>query len=721
MGKTGYHQLFATCAAGFEYLLVDELRALGGQEVHEAFSGVRFEGDLEVAYRACLWSRLANRVLLPLAEFEANDDKALYREVQRIEWWQHLNADSTLAVTFHSIRSRLSHSRFGAQRVKDAVVDQFMERAGTRPSVSRSRPDLAIDLALRHNRARLSIDLSGTSLHQRGYRLSAGEAPLKENVAAYILMRAGWPALAQDGRCCVDPLCGSGTLLIEAAMIAGDIAPGLSRDYFGFLGWQGHQPETWAKLLKAAKEQAEAGKTRLDGRFFGFDHDSAVLEAASANASRAGLAEEIQFQARSLQWLTNPCKDQPGLLICNAPYGERLGDLETLKPLYRQLGSRLRTEFPDWHASVLTGNQDLARNIGLRATKKYKVRNGPIKCLLLNFQVIEKQYMAGFEQPNFAPTAQLSDGAEMLRNRLQKNLRRLASHLKREDLSCYRIYDADLPEYSAAIDVYGEALHIQEYRAPKEIPEKKARRRLTEIQRVTAEVVATPADRVFVKERRRQRGRAQYRKQADLKDFFEVNEGGLTFQVNLTDYLDTGLFLDHRRVRALVRDMATGQDFLNLFCYTGAATVYAATGGATSTTSVDLSRTYLAWAERNLRLNGIAGAQHQLLRSDAVQWLNRAQDERKRYGLILLDPPTFSNSKSMSDTLDVQRDHLRLVGQCMSLLQPDGALVFSNNYHGFQLDETLGRRYAVEEITGRMIPFDFKRTPRIHRCWLIRP
>ena len=304
----------------------------------------------------------------------------------------------------------------------------------------------------------------------------------------------------------------------------------------------------------------------------------------------------------------------------------------------------------------------------------------------------------------------------MLKNRLDKNRRHLRKRLEREGVSCYRIYDADLPEYAAAIDVYGDHLHIQEYQAPASIDAETAQQRWREIVRVAGETFEVPRERVALKQRYRGKGGEKYGRMAQRGEHPTGQEGGLQFLVNLWDSLDTGLFLDHRPLRMRVRELARGTRFLNLFCYTGAVSVYAAAGGAAGTTSVDLSTTYLEWASRNLALNGFTGARHRLVQSDALAFV---EQDRGEYDLIYVDPPTFSNSKRAED-FDVQRDHVRLLQQCAARLAPGGLILFSNNFRRFRLDTEALAGLDIREISASTIPFDFERNARIHRAWELR-
>ena len=704
-------EFFATCPKGLEYLLVDELKALGAVDVHEALAGAHFAGDLDAGYRACLWSRLASRVLMPIAEFPVEDGDALYAGAREIDWREHLDIATSFAADAVGATSGITHSQYAALRVKDAIVDAFRDATGERPNVDTENPGLRVNLVLRRDKAIVSINLSGAPLHQRGYRKGAGLAPLKENLAAAMLLRAGWPAIYAGGGGLVDPLCGSGTLPIEAALIAADVAPGLRRAHWGFSGWRGHDAALWKTLHDAAQARATTGLQALKPVFFGFDANPTVLNEARRNAQEALLSGFIKLGRQSLEHLHRPHElEQPGLVITNPPYGERMGDDADVIALYRLLGTKLKTEFPGWHVSVIAADEAHGHALGLRADKRYKLFNGAIECTLLNFEV------AAADAPRPEPKP-LSPGAQMVKNRIEKNFRHLRKQAQREDVECWRVYDADLPEYAAAIDIYGEHLHIQEYAAPASIDENLARTRWRELVRAAGAALGVPREHIALKQRRRGKGGEKYGRLDERGEFLEVGEGGLKFLVNLHDYLDTGLFLDHRPLRARVRELAKGRRFLNLFCYTGSVSVYAAAGGAVETTSVDLSQTYLDWAMRNLAINGFDLVRHKLVREDAVDFL---QSRSAMYDLIFVDPPTFSNSKRAED-FDVQRDHARLLNLCGDRLLPGGAILFSNNFRRFKLDEEALARFAIREISAQTIPFDFARSPRIHRAWELHP
>ncbi len=604
-------------------------------------------------------------------------------------------------------------------RVKDAIADRFSKLYGRRPSVDLDAPDLRIHLYGHHESIGFSIDLSGDSLHQRGYRDEGSPAPLKENLAAALLMRSGWPEIAAEGGALVDPMCGSGTLIIEGALIAADIAPGLLRQRFGFHGWSQHNERVWQRLLDEARIRRDAGLQRL-GSLRGYDLSPNAIRISLHHLDRAGLAGRAHFERRELGECRPGRLEDEGLVIVNPPYGERLGAEDDLPKLYARLGAVLKERFLGWRAAVFTADPELGKNMGLRAVRLHTLYNGPIECRLISFQVEPRHFVTNHPRP-LAPEAR-SDGATMLANRLVKNLKALRKWQQDEQITCLRIYDADIPEYALAIDVYdGERrwVHVQEYAAPPSIDPKRARHRLREALGIIPEVLDVPGEQVFLKVRRPQKGRHQYERLAETRNFHEVAEDGHRFLVNFEDYLDTGLFLDHREVRRLIGTLATGKRFLNLFSYTGTATVYAAKAGAVSTTTVDMSRTYLEWTASNLALNRLQGPQNELIQADCVRWIDTVAGRRK-FDLIFLDPPSFSTSKRMYGTLDIQRDHVGLIASTMRLLEPDGMLIFSNNLRRFRIDLEGLSAFNVVDIGKNTLPRDFARDPRIHNCWMIR-
>ncbi|MEZ5125436.1 MAG: bifunctional 23S rRNA (guanine(2069)-N(7))-methyltransferase RlmK/23S rRNA (guanine(2445)-N(2))-methyltransferase RlmL [Thermoleophilia bacterium] len=761
------HDFFVTAPRGTESLLTGELRELGLRDLRPARAGVAFRGSLTDAYRACLWSRLASRVILSLAEGAAADAAQLYETASRIDWDEHLSVADTLAVDFTGVNPALRDTRFAAVRVKDAIVDQFRSRYGDRrPSVDTASPDIRVSAHLVRNRVTLGVDLSGDSLHRRGYRREKIQvaAPLKENLAAAVLRFANWPREAEASASFLDPLCGSATIPIEAAWMAGDVAPGLLRAErdagFGFGRWRGHDEATWRVLLAEARERRVAGLTRLAAKealvIRGSDHDAVALRIADDSVTRAGLRGIVTLERGDLEAI-RPASIA-GLLATNAPYGARLGGQDEADELYRVLGHRLRELFGGWHAAILAGDQRQIELLGIAPKRSTPLRNGPLPCTLAFFALdqssarrprsprAEARSAPGATQarsmsipapspgnvvPNSATSPRiLNSGAEHFANRLRKNRRHLARQVRREDLVCYRLYDADLPEFNFVIDIYGPWVHLQEYAAPTEIDPVKSRRRLEEAVEIAASVLDVPVDHVVLKQRRRQRGAEQYERRATRGASTTTTEDGLTYLVNLTDYLDTGFFVDQRLTRRTVRQLAGGRRFLNLFAYTGTMTANALAGGAPASTSVDLSATYLEWAQRNLAANGFSAAllpegeahsqsvAHELIQADCLRWITETEHQ---YDLIWLDPPTFSNSKRMGQaTFDVQRDHadlLRLVTR--RLLAPGGILLFATNRRGFKLERSHLGDLHVKDLSRATLPFDCARAANRHHVFRI--
>jgi len=717
-------KFFASCGKGLEYLLVDELKGFGCDSATAAVAGANAGGSLQDAQRAVLWSRLASRVLWPLAEFACPDEDALYAGVAAIHWPDHLAQGDTLAIDAHVSGSGITHARYAAQRTKDAVVDVMRAATGSRPDVDLEQPGLRLNLVVRKGRAVLSVDLGGGPLHRRGWRRQQGEAPLKETVAAAVLMRGGWPALYAAGGALLDPMCGSGTLLIEGALMAADVAPGLLR-HGGRppTRWKGFDHDAWRLLVEDARAREGVGRAALRRVFHGGDIDPRAVDAARANEESAGLAGLVDWQVAPVARL-QPSLDGTvdvdgttpgGLVVCNPPYDQRLA---ADPALYRELGDALRRVVPGWRASLLCGDAGLAYATGLRARRKYQVFNGPIECSL-----IVAEPVAPARPVQEAAPPGLDEGATMVANRLRRNLRRLKSWLRREGVECFRAYDADLPEYAAAIDVYRTDeeeprtfLHVQEYAAPGDIPEELQRRRLSQLVAAARVVFEVPREQVALKTRSRGKGGSKYGRFDQRGEVLTVREGDVRLRVNLFDYLDTGLFLDHRPMRLRIAAEAEDTRFLNLFGYTGAATIHAAVGRARTTTTVDLSGTYLQWCADNLAANGIGGDRHRLVQADALAWL---EADRAQYDLVFCDPPTFSNSKRAGD-FDVQAAHVRLLRAAVMRLAPGGVLYFSNNFRRFRLDEAAVAEFAaVEEVTASTIPPDFERNARIHRSWRI--
>ena len=711
-------QLFATTARGFEELLKSELTELGAQDAKVAQGGVHYWADDETLYRTLLCSRLSSRILLPIVQAKVFSDLDLYCAVVGVNWLDYFDEKVHFFVDFNGTNQEIRHTQFGAMRVKDGIVDYFERHGRARPNVDKEQPDIRIHAYLNRDDVVLSLDLSGDALHMRGYREDTGKAPLRETLAAAIVLRSSW----QKGTPLVDPMCGSGTLLIEAAQMEAQIAPQLYRLHWGFDFWQGHNQAAWEKVKEAALALAEAEKQRVNPpHFYGFDLDHRVLQKAKQNAKNAGVAHLMQWQQGDVAAIKNPSPNLAGTVICNPPYGERLGTTPALIALYSVFGQRLKQQFSGWNASIFSSEPSLLDCLRLRSHRQFKAKNGPLDCVQKNYQIAERAEQSAVENTvEFDRTPPVSSEVAVdFANRLQKNIKKIEKWAKQQGLDAYRLYDADLPEYNLAVDRYADHIVVQEYAAPKNIDENKARQRLLDAVNATLNVTGIETNKLILKVRQKQKGTNQYEKLANKGEYFYVNEYGAKLWVNLTDYLDTGLFLDHRLTRKMLGEMAQGKDFLNLFAYTGSATVHAALGKAKSTTTVDMSNTYLNWAEQNLLLNDIEGKQHKLIQADCLQWLEKCD---RQFDLIFVDPPTFSNSKRMEDSWDVQRDHIKLMTNLKRILRPNGTIVFSNNKRGFKMDfaklEELG--LSAVEISHKTLPLDFERNKQIHNCWLVQ-
>lgn len=696
------YDFLITTSKGFEALLADEVNEiLPGVEIKTKPGQVLFHGELSQAYRLCMWSRLANRVLLKLAQAEINNAEDLYQLAAGVNWSSHMDVTTSFVVDFIGTNKQINNSQFGALKVKDALVDHFNDLYEQRPQVSKAAPDMRIHCRLWRQDLAIYLDLSGESLHKRYYREHTGKAPLKEHLAVAMLMRSGWKQNQQQPL--IDPMCGSGTLIIEAALIASNIAPGSKRQYWGFLHWKKHEPDTWSQIVEDAAQQ----QTQPECRLFANDIDKRMINLARSNADNAGVMQNIQFSNMDASKLKCPITHK-GYIVSNPPYGERLGELTSLLPMFRLWGAQLKQDYQDWQLSLLTSNRDMLRELKLVAHKEYQLMNGNLACQLVNFQLDEKN-------------CQVREGKQQVQNdfanRLGKNLNRLKKWLKQQNTNCYRVYDADLPEYNVAVDRYADWVVVQEYAAPKDIPEQKAKRRLHEILISIPAVMDVAPDKVVLKVRAQQKGKQQYEKLNQKQEFLEVYENGARLWVNLKDYLDTGLFLDHRITRQKVQQLSRDKHVLNLFAYTGSVSVHAALGKAKSVTTVDMSNTYLDWAKRNFSLNNLKGP-YEFVQANCLAWL---AEHQQQYDLIFIDPPSFSNSKRMQSTWDVQRDHVKLISDAKRCLSAGGKIIFSNNLRQFKLEqgqvEELGLK--VEHISQQTLPEDFKRNPKIHHCWIL--
>lgn len=719
---------WVTCADGLESLLQQELEDLGIAHIQRFAGRLIFEGSLEQAYRVCMWSRLASRVIQPIHRFDvafshdARDvAEELYEGAMSFDWSILFAAQSTFAIRLHIDRDIKVNSQFATLRVKDGVVDSFMEAVGRRPSVDTKQPEITLFVLAGKNEHHYCLDLSGDSLHKRGYRRYMTDAPIKENLAAAILQKAGLKQ--RQPQLILDPMCGSGTFIIESLMILTDRAPGLVRR-FGFNGWHGHDHALWMQIKAEAAARHEAGLQQALPKIYVFDADWEAVKATKQNIIAAGfeaLLDQLQVEERTLaDWPDFGEAAQHALVVTNPPYGERLGDKASNRAFYLGLSGLLQKHFPDQFTAVIAAQIEQADVLAVQHPETLRLMNGKLPIYVRFGQIKALTNTAPF-LADWQPVNQEIEGAQDFCNRLQKNMQALKKWAVKDNIHCLRIYDADLPDFNLAVDLYGTRLHVQEYAPPKTIDPEKAKKRFNLALATLRAVTGLPREAIFIKTRARQAGTTQYEKQSTASKRFIVQEGQAKILVNLTDYLDTGLFLDHRQMRLRIAREARGKHFLNLYSYTSTASVHAALGGAASTTSIDLSNTYLNWSKENFVLNGLTvdhtDEQHVFFASDCFEWLKEGHE---CYDLIFIDPPTFSNSKKFHGTFDVQRDHVSLLKRAMNRLSTDGTLYFSNNYRGFEMDETIPALFDVQEISHETIGADFKRNAKIHRAWKIQ-
>ena len=743
--------LIITCADGLEAPLQTELTSFGIASEIKSTGRLAVTGTLRDLYTICLWSRVASRVLMLIKRKNINTEydvaEQLYGLAKSVDWTEQFKLEQTFAIRL-SVDKRVAVSQqFAMLRIKDAIADTFNEVYDSRPNVDSKNPDFSVFATVNDKQAELYLDLSGTSLHRRGYRVAMTEAPLKENLAAALLYSAGWHKKNEQGNAplynaLIDPMCGSGTFIIEALLMHCDYAVGIDKaaNQFGFYEWQHHDDALWQQMIDDAQTRFRDALAITNEQpdtlplILGFDADSGAILATEKNLIAAGLQDLLpllDLETRALNQLSSVLKPlvddgrlSNPLVITNPPYGERLGDEEMIKPLYHALGLILQDSFAgidiDPMVGILAANVEQVDILPIKEPKTLRCHNGAITVYFRYGTLIAGQtgnLVSRFEKREI----EVEEGQDFI-NRLQKNLAKLKKLAKKDTVSNLRVYNADLPDFKVAVDLYGDYVHVQEYAPPKTIPPETAKKRFNLALMGIREVFGINREQIFIKTRARQSGNDQYSKQGNTEKrgkFYVAREDGAYFYVNFTDYLDTGLFIDHRNMRARIKDNSRNKSVLNLFAYTCTASVHAALAGAKKVTSVDLSQNYLDWGKQNFALNGlnVSGNKYQFVAADIFEWI---KDNTEQFDIIFIDPPTFSNSKKFQGTFDVQRDHSASINRAMNRLTADGILYFSNNFTRFELDEQLSERYDVVDITQKTIGFDFDVKKPIHQSFEIR-
>lgn len=772
------HEFFASCIAGLESFLADELRGFGVHRVRPLRGGVAFFCDDVAAYRACLWSRLASRVVMVLGRANAGDAELLYAGVYNMAWEDVIARGASVAVRVHGSNDQMRNTRFTALKVKDALVDRLRSKRGERPDVDAQNPDVLIDVRIRENKATVSFDFSGEALNHRTYLTQSDteDTALKTTLAAGMLACAGWAERAAAGAAFVDPVCGDGVLLVEAAQVACDMAPGLLREHWGFFGWSGFDADAWDALTAEADNRFEGALARLVGdaakgkpgerpdlsivRMVGASVSSPMISRAREHVRRAGLRQAVSVElgdvesarelaaralsvagAHSFSYKDGAPASASCLVASDlSAFAGRAADARFAEGVFAAAAAAA----PEGSAFVVSGGVDVSARFGAEPSSTFVFGRGRIEHEISLYTQLPRSRQT-IEIPDAhggAPhTVEVFEqNSAQFAARLRKVLKERRKWAKRQGISCYRVYDVDLPDYAVAIDFYEGAadargnayLHIAEYAPPASIDPERARHRFGDVLSIAPIVCEVRPDHVFSKTRERDIGGSQYKNAGRRAYVTHIQEGGYLFEVDLAGKLDTGIFLDNRVTRQIVADMVRNQveqrnrggvRFLNLFAYTGTASVYAAGAGADETTTVDLSQTYLDWARRNMDNNGFAGAQHRFERGDVMKWIVEARRSGRRFDAIYVDPPTFSNSKAMGRrTWDVQRDHVELLIGVSRLLSEEGEALFCCNLRSFKprTDELAKYGVGIEDVSARTIPDDFARTPKIHKCYLVR-
>ena len=680
-------------------VVADEILAQGLEVKGRSLGWVTGIGSIESAYRVMLHSKVGDRVVWVLDSTESPTPEAFREFLSGIQWFDLLYPGTPIRVDISGKINWLRDTRFAGQLVMDAIRDQAVIRGAPRPEYESADPGVRIAVRFGRGQVDIGITLNLTPLHQRGHRTDGGEAPLRDTLAQVMLHRLKVDSTPADF--IIDPCCGSGTLLIEAATRLGAMAPQRLRSAQLLSKWTGLETISWTDLVAEAK----GAERPVSSRLIGFDFDPDAVDRARENVERAGLSNLIEISQADLhdlrpEGLVGP--QERGWIIANPPYGERLAYGNELPDLYRSLGE-VAKQFQGSQLGVITSNPELSQSMKLRADKKWEMQAGGLRLVISRFPIADtSELLSAMEGVEKAPPEEVMP----LLNRITGNIRKRAKLLKNNDIDCYRIYDADLPEFNVVIDRFGEHLHIQEYRPPKTVDAKRAAVRRQLIRQWVPKHLGLSLKQAIYKERFRQQGNTQYEKQ-DSPLWISAHENGLFFDVNLTTYTDVGLFLDHRPLRRWLLADTRGKKVLNLFCYTGALSVAAAKGLARQVTSIDTSRTYLGWAERNFSKNGLNPLHYEFIRTNILEWLLRDPDPK--YDLIILDPPTFSNTKSSDETLDIQRDHAQLLWDTAAWLKPGGVIYFSNNAKGFKLDDVVLDDFLVTDLTSQSIDCDFDR------------
>lgn len=723
-------EFFARCASGFESLLADELKTLGIRHVRPLKGGVAFFGPIKDGYKACLWSRVATRIQLVLTRVDASNAQALYNNTLSFEWEEHVPSGATIAVAAHGTNAHLRKTTFTALKAKDALCDRLRDVRGSRPNVDTANPNFMLDIALHEHKATLYLNLSGESLHRRGYRKDKEqtEAPLKETLAAGMLSAAGWPEIAQVGGCLIDPLCGSGTIAIEAALILSNTAPGILRSHWGFEGWKRHSQNLWDQILEDAVCQKEypSGKPHI----IAGDRDAHALAIARDNAERAGVAPLIQFieddaaqLGRHLRWMRN--NRAPGLLATNPPYGKRLLTRAELPLTYGAISRAVEALPSSWTVAIITPDAGIDSALGRTPRHTLPCFNGPIPVWIRCYHMSDERLtcnVTSLEGHNsILPISEKS--SSQFATRFRKMARDRARWAQKQGICCYRVYDADLPDYAYSIDLYASAttgakvrfVYLSELKRPRSTQIERAARRLTDAISVISTILDVDSTSIFVQTVNGKRPPRDH-------VLATVCENSLKFEVDANDP-HAVLPLRGRKIREQILSMARGRSVACLFATGTAALVYALAGGATSAVVVDASAKHLKQIRHTMRANGFSGKGYRTVQSEIRSWLDHEAKNQHAYDLFICLPPSWLSAKAAGgQEWATEADCYDLVRQCADALAPGGTILLGTlegqalpNPDSF---DHLG--LVVADISSQVLPYDFERSPKKPRCLLLQ-
>lgn len=695
----------ASCPLNAEDLLSKEIRDMGAQDIEKIPAGVYFSGNIDLLYRGCLWARIASSIKLIVKRFNAQNKEALYQQVLNYPWFDHLSPENTFACRTTCSRKAFAPTHFLTLLMKDGIADSFRRIGASRPNVSSDRANIIVALHMDGEKATLSLEL-GRSLQERPWRANSDvslhgtvlkrHAPwIEENLAATLLHRMQWPKAAQEGKIFFDPYCTEGVFLMEAAAMACDYAPALHKAFVGFEYWRQFDKDAWQAVKNQAVQRFEQAIEKCPP-LFGYTHEN-KLKIARRSLEKSPFGKKVQIQKGDL--FASDVSLQKGLMILMPPYGDVFKDPQKVRSLYQNMGAYLKGKFGGWDIGVILPSEELLRELDVRTERLNTFYHGIDKCYLARFMLYDKP----------RETAPLTKGAQALKNDLEKQYKKIIALAKESwNTNAYRLYNNTHSDYPALCDIYDDTLIVQVFASTPKIKE---------LTRVCQEICGISRPNTLIKKRRRISTDDQYMAEKQTVPLEKVIfEGKYRYFTNLSTYIDTGFYLDHRPLRRRLEQEAQGKSFLNLFCYTASMSIVAASCGASHVCSVDTSKTYLNMAQKNARLNKLESASMQWVRADVQEFLS--QNEQK-WDIIYVDPPTYSNGTGRRN-FDIQRDHISLLHRCATLLNKKGWIYFSTHFKKFTMDTSLEKQYYVENITEKSLDEDCTGRQISHYLWKIR-